>query len=162
MIHNTWVSAVGNRNDLRAIADTLEPFDTVMADIYSARAGIKVRAAQDMMDAETWIGGSDAVDQGFADGLLPADEVKTDKNAHADPAAAYLVDLALAKAGMPRTQRRALLQEIKDGTPCAADRNTGTPRAAEDGTPGAAVAVDAMAIMQSFQITFKGQSCKNQ
>lgn len=136
MIHDTWVVAVGNRNDLRAVADTLEPFDTAMADIYSARAGMDANKVQKMMDVETWIGGAAAIDQGFADALLPADEVKKDTKAKGDRVAAHLLDMALAKAGLPRSERRSLLQEYKSGTRDAA--GTGTQIATDDGTQIAA------------------------
>jgi len=138
MIHDTWVVAIGNRNDLREVADMLEPFDAAMADIYAARSGLDAEEVQKMMDAETWIGGASAVEQGFADSLLPADEVKKDKNAKTDRVAAYLLDMALAKAGMPRSERRALLQEYKAGTPSAA--GVATPGAGDNGKPSAAAA----------------------
>lgn len=134
MIHNVWAVAIGNRNDFREMADTLEPFDVSMADIYAARSGMDAKKIAKMMDAETFIGGSEAVDQGFADSLLPADEVKKDANAKTDRVAAYLLDMALAKAGMPRSERRALLKDFK----------TGTPSAADDGMPGAAEYLNAM------------------
>lgn len=146
MIHDTWVITLGNRHDLREIADTLEPFDAAMADIYAARTGLEAKKIGKMMDAETWIGGAAAVEDGFADALLPADEVKKDANAKGERVAAYLLDMALAKAGMPRSERRALLQEFKSGTPSAADES-GTPRATE-GTPGAAV----MDVLKSFSL----------
>lgn len=136
MIHDTWVVAVGNRLDLRAIADTLEPFDAAMADIYAARSGIDAKKVQKMMDVETWIGGTAAVDQGFADALLPADEVKKNPDAKRDHIAAYLLDMALAKAGMPRSERRGLLQEYKAGTPNAAG-TASTHNAAGGGTQNA-------------------------
>src|SRR5690349_19853968 len=69
MIHNTWVIAMGDRNALRDVADWLEPFDRTAVGIYAARTGIKDAELTKMLDKETWIGGSDAVDQGFADGL---------------------------------------------------------------------------------------------
>jgi len=127
MIHSCWVVAMGNRNDLRDIADTLEPFDTAMADIYAARSGLEAKAVQKMMDKETWIAGAAAVDQGFADDLLPADQVAHDPDPKPERTAAYLLDMALAKAGMPRSERRSLLQDYK-----------GTPRATDDGTRDAA------------------------
>lgn len=148
MIHDTWVVAIGNRIDLREIADTLEPFDTAMADIYSARSGIDAKKVQKMMDMETWIGGTSAVEQGFADAFLPADEVKQDKNAKTDRVAAFLLDMALAKAGMPRSERRSLLQEFKGGTQNAAP--AGTQNAAEDDTPCAVM--ELMNAMKSFSV----------
>lgn len=136
MVHNTWVMAMGNRNDLRDLADTLEPFDTAMADIYAARSGLDVKAVMKMMNGETWIGGAAAVEQGFADALLPADQVAKDANARGERIAAHAIDLALAKAGMPRSQRRALINDFSTGTQNAA--GVGTQNAADNSTQIAA------------------------
>jgi hypothetical protein len=47
--------------------------------------------------------------------------VKRDKNARAQQRpAAYTLDTALAKAGYPRSERRALLQEYRTSKPSAA------------------------------------------
>jgi ATP-dependent Clp protease protease subunit len=117
MIHNAWVVAIGNRNDLIAMAETLAPFDAAMADIYAARTGLKTAEIESMLDAETWIGGSDAVAKGFADGLLPSDATKKDTNASGrDSIAAHRIDALLAKQGVPRSERRQLIKEIKSGT----------------------------------------------
>ncbi|WP_183027661.1 head maturation protease, ClpP-related [Variovorax sp. UMC13] len=130
MVHNCWVMAVGNRHDLRDVAKTLEPFDAAMAGIYSARAGIDDKAAAKLMDAETWIGGAQAVDDGFADLLLAADAIGEDGGPGRGANAAHRLDVLLAKQGLPRSERRKLIQEIK-GTPGAA--LDGTPSAAEEG-----------------------------
>jgi ATP-dependent protease ClpP protease subunit len=113
MIHNAWVVAVGNRHDMRAMADTLEPFDRAMADIYAARTGEEMKAIGKLMDSETWIGGSDAVDQGFADSLLDSDDVSSDPNAKSETFAARKVERALAQAGLPRSERKRLISELK-------------------------------------------------
>lgn len=152
MVHNTWVMAIGNRNDLRDIADTLEPFDLAMADIYTARTGLEPKAVQKKMDAETWINGSAAVDEGWADALLPSDEVRRDASARAERPAAYQLDVALAKAGMTRSERRALLQDYKTSTPSAAGGTAGKPRAAEDDTPRAVAAIEVLDALKSFEI----------
>lgn len=149
MIHDTWVVAMGNRNDLRDLADQLEPFDAAMASVYSARTGIDAGAVGKMMDAETWINGEAAVEKGFADSLLPADAVAQDPNARAR-AAQNRLEVALAKAGMTRSERRALIQESKTGTPRAAV-DDGTPRAAGNtGTPRAAAAAEVQALFAPF------------
>lgn len=133
MIHNTWVVAVGDRNDLRDFADTLDPFDRAMADVYAARSGLDAKAIGKMMDKETWIGGQDAVDQGFADALLPADEAvkkpANPKDAKPSSAALEKINVILAQARIPRAERRRLI----------ADAFAGTPSAAEDDKPGAVV-----------------------
>lgn len=127
MIHNAWTIGVGNRHDFAAMAETLEPFDAAMADIYAARSGEDVKNISKMMDEEKWINGSAAVDQGFADSLLNSDYVKESDKTSASLMASKKLDVILARQGMPRSERRALIQEIKTGTPRAAD--TGTPSA---------------------------------
>lgn len=145
MIHNAWAIVVGNRLDLLEMADTLKPFDAAMADIYAARSGMDAKATQKMMDAETWIGGAAAVEQGFAEGLLKADEVKKDVSA-SDRSAGYKLDAALMKAGLPRAERRALLQDYKSSMTAGA----GMPGATDDSKPGAAVAD----LIAEFALTF--------
>jgi ATP-dependent protease ClpP protease subunit len=125
MIHNAWVFAIGNRHDLRDAADTLDEFDGVMADLYADAAGITKAKAAKMMDDETWMSGQAAVDSGFATGLLSADDVVFDAGVDKSNAAVKKIDTLLAKQGLPRSERRSLIKEIK-GTPNAA---TVTPSA---------------------------------
>ena len=125
MIHNAWVMAAGNRFDFREMAEYLEPFDKSMAQIYVDRTGLKLDEVASMMDAESYITGEDSVSMGFADALIDADEIREEKNEQARAAA--LLDVALAKAGMPRSERRKLLNQIK----------TDTPNAVGDGTQNA-------------------------
>ena len=116
MIHNGWTIAAGNRHQFREVADMMEPFDAAMGDIYAARTGGDLKAMQKLMDAESWIGGSAAVEQGFADTLLDSDSIKEGAKAQSSVIAARKLDLLLAKQGMPRSERRSLIQEIKSGT----------------------------------------------
>jgi ATP-dependent Clp protease, protease subunit len=132
MIHNVWVMAIGDKNLLAETADRLAPFDAVAADIYAARSGMDIKDIVKMLDAETWIGGAEAVEKGLADSLLPSDQVETAKNEISDGpiAAARRIEAALAKGErLPRSERRRLIKEIT-GTPSAAVE-PGTPSAAE-------------------------------
>lgn len=132
MVHNAWTVAAGNRHDLRDAADWLEPFDASLADIYAQRTGLPVDGITAMLDAETWIGGADAVEQGWADSLLDSDYIDEDESAASNQyrVAAREVDVAMAKAGLPRSKRRGLIQAIKSGTPSAT--GAGTPSAATE------------------------------
>jgi ATP-dependent protease ClpP protease subunit len=123
MIHNTWVVAVGDRHQLRDVADWLEPFDAAANDIYAARSGLDANDIAKMLDRETWIGGADAVERGFADSLLSSDEVGTTakNSAEGKPvAAAHKLDTLLAQLNVPRSERRELIQALKGGTRDAA------------------------------------------
>lgn len=124
MIHNTWVMAMGDRNQMRNVAEYLEPFDEAMADLYSETTGLSASALMKMMDAETWMSGKSAVDKGFAHGFLNEDEI-TEDNKNNNNLAAKKLDLILAKAGISRGERRKLVAEIKGSdTPGAVGADT--------------------------------------
>lgn len=120
MIHNAWVMAVGNRHDMRDVADFLEPFDRALADVYVSRTGADLATVQAAMDAETWFSGSQAVELGYANSLLASDEVKQVESA-VDPQVNALRRIeSLACHNAPRSTVRDLLNQIK-GKPGAAD-----------------------------------------
>lgn len=119
MIHNSWTMAAGDRNELREVADFLEQIDGTLADIYAVRTGDKADDIRKLMDVETWMGGSDAIEAGFADLLLASDATKEDPEVEPHQAAARRLDTILAKQGMPRSERRALIKELKAGMPGA-------------------------------------------
>ncbi|EIC82088.1 head maturation protease, ClpP-related [Serratia sp. M24T3] len=133
MIHNCWVYAMGNRHDFAQIASEMEPFDKAMSDIYSARSGLSGDEIGKMMDGETYIGGSDAVDKGFADRLLSADEISSDNDSPS--AALRKLDAILAKADTPRSERRKLLKALTGGKSGAAAEHEGTPSATDEINP---------------------------
>jgi ATP-dependent protease ClpP protease subunit len=123
MVHNAWVVALGNRHDLIEAAETMAPFDDAMATVYSDRAGVRKSKAAEWMDNETYFNGEQAVELGLATGFLSPDQVSEDQT-KAEAAkgvnATRRIDARLAKTGMPRTERRALLADAKGGTQDAA------------------------------------------
>ena len=133
MIHNCWVVAMGNRHDFTELSAYLEPFDNAMADIYAARSGLDAETVQKLMDAESYIGGSDAVEKGLADGLLSADAVSGGDDSPS--AALRKLDALLAKANTPRSERRKLIKALTGNTPGAVTDPDGKPGAAEDIKP---------------------------
>lgn len=144
MIHNTWVIAAGDKNGLRDVADWLEPFDETAVDIYAARSGLDPKEIGRMLDRETWIGGSDAVEQGFADSLLSVDEIdsKAKNSLEGKPVvAAHKIDSLLARAGVSRSERRELLAAMKGGM----------PGAASTGMSGAAVVAEVEDLLNSIK-----------
>lgn len=124
MIHNAWAVAMGNRNDMRATADILEPFDAAMASLYAERTGMSLTEVTQMMDRETWINSDQAIDLGFANGMIDAIELKKDEDydRKGGKKAMALVEAAMAKAGYSRSQRRETFKSLFDGTPSAASK----------------------------------------
>lgn len=147
MIHNCWVLAMGNRNDMRDLADWLEPFDQAMVGLYAQRTGEDAKKIAGWMDKETYMSGAQAIERGFADALLPSDATKTDAKAKAADRSVNdlrAMELSLVQAGATRTQARERINKIK-----------GTPGAAQDeATPGAGSTEwlpDAAALLNSLR-----------
>lgn len=125
MIHNCWTGMWGNRHQLRDVANDMEEFDAAMADLYAETSGETVESMAEMMDDETFIRGKRAVELGLATGLLSADEVAERDTPEAQQNNALkAMDIALAKSGMPRSERRELFANFKSGTPRAAGGDT--------------------------------------
>lgn len=116
MIHNAWAMAIGNRADFEAMAATLAPFDAAMAEIYAARSGLDVKNVAKLMDAESWIGATDAIAKGLADSTLadPAPASGADKQARADLSARRKIEASLAASGVTRRERSSLISALTD------------------------------------------------
>ncbi|MCW2253916.1 ATP-dependent protease ClpP protease subunit [Providencia alcalifaciens] len=127
MIHNCWGVCVGNRHDLAKLAQDMEPFDKSMCDIYMARSGQASDAISQMMDNETYIGASDAIEKGFADNLLSADVINDGDES--PQAAIRKLDALLAKSNTPRAERRKLISALTGSTPGATSAPNGMPSA---------------------------------
>ena len=138
MIHNCWGAVIGDRNDLRDAIETFGKIDAAMASIYVARSGLDAKSVGAMMDAETWLDGASAVEQGFADAVgepvAPATQAAARLPAQA--AARRRIESLLAQHGVPRSERRALLRDA-----------TGARDAAGQATPGAGFTAEAQRLL---------------
>lgn len=130
MIHNAWGVAMGNRHDMAAAAQQLEPLDADMAKAYAGRSGQAPERVAAMMDNETWLTAADAIAQGFASGRLDDTNVTKDGKGAGTRKAMAMVEAALAQAGQSRSARRDTLKALFHGMPSAAD--PATPSAGDD------------------------------
>jgi ATP-dependent Clp protease, protease subunit len=126
MIHNSWGVVVGNQDDMRDAAETFAEFDAAMADIYAARTGGDLDDIKAMMAGETWLRAERAIAEGFADSTFDIPEYEENGDDAARNARSRL-DATLAKAGVPRVERRRLFGDAI-GTPNAV-KNKATPNA---------------------------------
>lgn len=68
MIHNPWSSVWGgDADDFRSVADTLDKVRDALVEVYEDRTKLPAEEIKSMMDAETWMTATEAVDKGFAD-----------------------------------------------------------------------------------------------
>lgn len=114
MVHNAWGMVVGNRHDMRDAADLFDSFDGAIADIYAARTGQDRASIEKLMDAETFMGPTEAVSNGFADSvdddMAPPDAAAS--NSDRGLMARRQTEAALAKAGFSRSARAEMLLEM--------------------------------------------------
>jgi hypothetical protein len=113
MIHEAWGFAMGSPNEMRDHADLLEKMSAKMVDIYAARTGQEPAKLEEMMRAETWMDSSEALANGFADGVTPA---KAKALAHIDltglrAPAPFMAAVAQARAAQANNDGAQRAQE---------------------------------------------------
>lgn len=123
MVHNAWGVVVGNRHDMREAATLFDGFDSAIVDIYMSRTGQDRKPIEKLMDAETFMGPSDAVKNGFADAVdegLSSNEGEA-KNSDRGLMARRQTEAALAKAGFSRSVRSEMISEMISNSPAPRD-----------------------------------------
>ncbi len=76
MIHNVSMLAAGDAKAFEKAAATLKQFNKTAADTYEERTNESADSALALMDEETWMGGAEALERGFATELGNADEAE--------------------------------------------------------------------------------------
>ena len=66
MIHNPWGGAMGDADELRKTADVLDKMKTALVSAYVNKTGLADTEIADLMTAETWMTGAEALEKGFA------------------------------------------------------------------------------------------------
>lgn len=77
MIHNAWTYAEGDANALRKQAEDLDKITSGSIKAYKAIVSIEEDELKQLMDTESWITPDEAVEMGFATGIIKSE--KTDK-----------------------------------------------------------------------------------
>ncbi|MVA98855.1 Clp protease ClpP [Nitratireductor sp. CAU 1489] len=132
MVHNAWGMVIGNKHEMREVAAMFDGFDSAIVDIYEARTGMNRKGIEALMDAETFMGPTEAIDRGFADVLDEGIEPPSGDAKNMDRAlmARRQTEAALARAGFSREVRSEMLSEM--GVTSAAPRDASRNPAARD------------------------------
>lgn len=83
MIHNAWTWASGNAAELRKQAEDLDKITQASVEAYKAHSSLKEEEIKALMDAETWILPSEALEYGFATSVEKTEKANTSQNAKA-------------------------------------------------------------------------------
>jgi len=129
MIHNPWMLAMGDYREMVKQSAFLEGLAGILATAYTERTGKKDEDIRAMMDAETWLFGSEMKDAGFVDEMIDCPD---DACGPAGPDKKKKA-LALARGSFDAMKRHA--QEKTDAKKVAAMVQTFT-QAITPGVPG--------------------------
>ena len=113
MIHWPWTVAMGNSAELRKAAEDLDKIGEAMLDIYLRKTKKKREEMMEMLDAETWLSASEALEMGMADEVedehLPAAAFALPAGASIPQALQRIRQNADARAVMERRLRLAAM-----------------------------------------------------
>ncbi len=70
MIHKAHGLAMGNAEDMRKLAETLDKIDTTLAKTYADKTGLTQKETLALMGDETWFTAQESVDIGLADSVI--------------------------------------------------------------------------------------------
>ncbi len=76
MIHPAQGLGMGNADDMRKMAETLDAVTASIADIYVKSTGLPKDQVLDMMNKETWMSADEAKQNGFATAVSPDEKVQ--------------------------------------------------------------------------------------
>lgn len=126
MVHKPRMPAHGVADELRESADLLDKVETTLVAAYRAKTGVTEDVLAEMLEAETWLTGVEAVEQGFADQL--AEPIQA--------AATLKTGLIEGFTQMPKDAQNLIGDNATDPTNSAAPVAPATPE------PVATVSVD--------------------
>lgn len=99
MVHNPWSFAMGNADELRDTADTLDKIGASLQATYVAKTGQPEDKIKELLAKDTWLSADEALELGFATEVV--DDVKA--NAKFD----------MARADLPENVKAMFLAAVK-------------------------------------------------
>lgn len=76
MVHNVSMGCCGDHRDHKHAADILQTANRAVAAAYVSKSGMSEKDALDMMNKETWLTASDALEYGLIDGIIGEDKIE--------------------------------------------------------------------------------------
>lgn len=70
MVHNAWMWTAGNADQLRKDADDLDKITRASIEAYKSRVNISEEEIKELLDNETWILPTEALEMGFATAIV--------------------------------------------------------------------------------------------
>lgn len=117
MIHNPWTVALGNADELRQTADTLDKFGASLRETYAAKTGMSEEELAPLLATDTWLTAEEALAKGFATEVVDDISAKASFDmARADLPEAVRKVFAAARSSVEPPAPSATVTEPSDDT----------------------------------------------
>jgi ATP-dependent protease ClpP protease subunit len=139
-LHQAWISAAGNADELRKTADMIEKFNGIGLEAF-ADAGIDKERVLQLEKAETWLSAAEAYDLGLATEIID----RKDETPAQQSVRLKIVQALTAKDALTVNERRAMLglEPIREEDRQSAELSEGTEGAQQAGVRGEAAGEEA-------------------
>lgn len=78
MIHNPWTIVLGDAEDMRREAQTLDKIKSQLITTYGKKSDLSEKQLGELMDAETWFTADEAKESGFVDEVIDPGEASAE------------------------------------------------------------------------------------
>jgi ATP-dependent Clp endopeptidase proteolytic subunit ClpP len=137
MVHKPWTVAMGNADDMKEAAEYLEKVGSSLAPIYAERTGKTEDEINVLLDAETWMTASEAVELGFADEAIKPKsslgEAVKDAMAYLKPVKAALMEPVMSL--QTKLEADHDTEDVKEETDVSTDTTETDKEVVEPETP---------------------------
>ena len=80
MVHNPWVVATGDSEEMRRQADVLEKYKNAIIETYLQKVNINKEKLSELMDNESWLNAEEALEYGFIDEIIENTNIQVVEN----------------------------------------------------------------------------------
>lgn len=80
MVHNPWVVAAGDSEEMRRQADVLEKYKNAIIETYLQKVNINKEKLSELMDNESWLNAEEALEYGFIDEITENTDIQVVEN----------------------------------------------------------------------------------
>lgn len=150
MVHNSSAIAFGNAEEMSQTIEMLRKVDSSMVALYAARTGQSEEKIKELLEAETWMTGEEAVELGFADEAVGAKTSLSQAMAKISELTETTVSAAMQPVISMKVQKtKATVTEEEQSIINEAVVETATTTVEEDGS--STVTVDPEKVVEKIQ-----------
>lgn len=116
MVHNPMTVAIGDSLEMQRAMDMLSEVKESIINAYEIKSGLSRAKISRLVDAESWFNAKKAVEMGFADGLLFADDKELSNNKELEAvmfSRTAVTNSLLLKLILPKPEKKTPIDQLE-------------------------------------------------